>query len=103
MHQQQPRVHEIVGIDLEVVVDDVVLSHLYVSRNIVEEARVQVAGDHDTGWPDLRSKPAGNRARPGGDLEAAPTGPHADLSKTRHGLRVSRRLQGAQSPALRFI
>ena len=96
VHQQQPRVHEVVSRNLEVVIRNVVLAYLDVRRHPLEEARVQIAGDNDTRGPGLLSKPASDRACARSHLEAPPPRTHAEIPKMLDGRRVSCGFESAQ-------
>jgi hypothetical protein len=94
-------VDEVVPLVLQVGRPDVEPSHLDVRPvEILEEARIDVSGNHLSGWPDPLGEPARDGTGASSELEAPPTVRDSDARQAARRLRVVDLLEHAQTRML---
>ena len=99
--QHRPRMGQVEAVPFERSGEHVMRAHLEVVAAVpVDEARVQIGGQHRAGGPDLVGQPQREAATATAYLQAAPARPEATLDQVAPRGSVEQRLQARQSLSL---
>jgi hypothetical protein len=98
--EHQAGVDEVEGVPGQLVGDEVQLADLQAGRRgLLQQAHVEVHGDHAAGVADPPGEPAGERAAARAGVEAVPALADAERLRAAHARRVVTRLEQRQPAA----